>query len=245
MSLPINTKDECNALTGFQTLCKFLPHREICQEIFAYAGELTPIALRALEKAGEPLQEESLVELFQWIAHKEALPKDSFVGIYLARAAKQRNGIQAPLLHSLLKDTKCRELLAVKTLDLASGYFASLRYSPLTELSPAIELFPSLTELNLEGHHLKCLPSAICTFFRLRFLNLSKNKLEALPKEFFKLRQLRHLMLNGNKFSSPPTVVAQLPRLRTLIVDGAFFPSKNDTLKKAIQDKGCVIECRI
>ncbi|MFI5333759.1 MAG: leucine-rich repeat domain-containing protein [Chlamydiales bacterium] len=253
MSLSINVKGECNDTTGFHNLHRFLPNRRICQEIFAYAGELTPIALRALEKAAEPIHQDSLVEFFEWMEHKEVLPKDSFVGIYFAHVAKKKNrthalrphGIEADLLYRLLKDTKCRDLLTVKILDLASGYFTSLRYSPLRELSPAIALFPSLTQLNLQGHHLDSLPSEICALSKLRLLNLSNNRLKALPQKFSELRQLRHLMLNGNKFSSPPTVVANLPRLRLLTVDIAFFPSQDDTLKTALQKKRCQIVCII
>jgi Leucine-rich repeat (LRR) protein len=73
-----------------------------------------------------------------------------------------------------------------------------------------------ISELNLQGLHLKFLPPEIGNFTSLKKLDLSHNDLQEVPKTIGNLKLLEVLVLNCNSLKEIPKAIGNLTRLKTL-----------------------------
>nr|ANG83455.1 leucine rich repeat protein [Biston betularia] len=100
---------------------------------------------------------------------------------------------------------KCCDLISLKVCN-----------TNIYSISPRIEMYKNLVEINLAQNDLCGIPNEFCNLENLEICILSYNKILYLPDEIYKMRKLRQLYLDSNKICMLPDTLKKLLSLITL-----------------------------
>lgn len=83
-------------------------------------------------------------------------------------------------------------------------------------ISPRIEMYKNLVEINLAQNDLNGLPNEFCNLENLEICTLSFNNILYLPDDIYKMHKLCRLYLDSNKICMLPDTLSKILNLKTL-----------------------------